>query len=222
MLVRAPGTWSLGAPDRGRGPVTGFVVRRLVSATLVVILTSMFVFVLFFKGMGDAPARQLLRGAQGRSLHHAQARLDQAPDGLRPVGGLQLRPVGQGHLRRPHERLQRRQALRLPGALPRHLDHHQPAGVDRPRAEVPRDARARGRRRHPLPDPGRLPRRPGRALAGHLCRPTPGGRDAGRLVHPLLRHRPAVVDLPLPPAPDLPEHRVLPDHREPRSRPSAT
>jgi peptide/nickel transport system permease protein len=37
--------------------VTGFVVRRLLSATLVVILTSMFVFVLFFAGMGDSSAR---------------------------------------------------------------------------------------------------------------------------------------------------------------------
>ena len=36
--------------------VTGFVVRRLLSSVLVIILTSMFVFVLFFKGMGDAPA----------------------------------------------------------------------------------------------------------------------------------------------------------------------
>jgi len=37
--------------------MTGFIVRRLLSSILVVILTSMFVFVLFFKGMGDAPAR---------------------------------------------------------------------------------------------------------------------------------------------------------------------
>ena len=37
--------------------MTGFIVRRLLSSLLVVILTSMFVFVLFFKGMGDAPAR---------------------------------------------------------------------------------------------------------------------------------------------------------------------
>jgi peptide/nickel transport system permease protein len=36
--------------------VTGFIVRRLVSAALVIILTSMFVFVLFFKGMGDSAA----------------------------------------------------------------------------------------------------------------------------------------------------------------------
>jgi peptide/nickel transport system permease protein len=36
--------------------VTGFVVRRILSSVLVVVLTSMFVFVLFFKGMGDAPA----------------------------------------------------------------------------------------------------------------------------------------------------------------------
>jgi peptide/nickel transport system permease protein len=37
--------------------MTGFIVRRLLSSVLVVILTSMFVFVLFFKGMGDAPAK---------------------------------------------------------------------------------------------------------------------------------------------------------------------
>jgi len=37
--------------------MTGFIVRRLLSAMLVVILTSMFVFVLFFKGLGDSPAR---------------------------------------------------------------------------------------------------------------------------------------------------------------------
>src|SRR3954447_23255995 len=37
--------------------MTGFIVRRLLSSTLVVILTSMLVFVLFFKGLGDSPAR---------------------------------------------------------------------------------------------------------------------------------------------------------------------
>jgi peptide/nickel transport system permease protein len=36
--------------------VTGFIVRRLVSATLVIVLTSMFVFVLFFEGMGNSTA----------------------------------------------------------------------------------------------------------------------------------------------------------------------
>ena len=36
--------------------MTGFVVRRLLSATLVVIVTSMFVFTLFYVGMGDRPA----------------------------------------------------------------------------------------------------------------------------------------------------------------------
>jgi peptide/nickel transport system permease protein len=42
---------------KGKGRMTGFVVRRLLSAFLVVVLTSMFVFVLFFKGLGDSPAR---------------------------------------------------------------------------------------------------------------------------------------------------------------------
>jgi peptide/nickel transport system permease protein len=36
--------------------MAGFVVRRTLSALLVIVLTSIFVFVLFFKGLGDAPA----------------------------------------------------------------------------------------------------------------------------------------------------------------------
>jgi peptide/nickel transport system permease protein len=36
--------------------MTGFIVRRMVSSMLVIVLTSMFVFVLFFKGLGDSPA----------------------------------------------------------------------------------------------------------------------------------------------------------------------
>ena len=36
--------------------MVGFVVRRLLSSALVVVLTSLFVFVLFFKGLGDSPA----------------------------------------------------------------------------------------------------------------------------------------------------------------------
>jgi peptide/nickel transport system permease protein len=36
--------------------MVGFVLRRLVSSLLVVMLTSMFVFVLFFQGLGDSPA----------------------------------------------------------------------------------------------------------------------------------------------------------------------
>jgi peptide/nickel transport system permease protein len=37
--------------------MTGFIVRRVLSSIVVVILTSMFVFALFFKGLGDSPAR---------------------------------------------------------------------------------------------------------------------------------------------------------------------
>ena len=37
--------------------MTGFIVRRVLTSILVVILTSIFVFVLFFKGLGDSPAR---------------------------------------------------------------------------------------------------------------------------------------------------------------------
>jgi peptide/nickel transport system permease protein len=37
--------------------MTGFIVRRVLTSIVVVILTSIFVFVLFFKGLGDSPAR---------------------------------------------------------------------------------------------------------------------------------------------------------------------
>ncbi|MDX6357934.1 MAG: peptide/nickel transport system permease protein [Nocardioidaceae bacterium] len=37
--------------------MTGFILRRVLSSVVVVILTSIFVFVLFYKGLGDAPAR---------------------------------------------------------------------------------------------------------------------------------------------------------------------
>jgi peptide/nickel transport system permease protein len=39
----------------GKG-MLGFIVRRVLSSLLVIVLTSMFVFVLFFKGLGDSPA----------------------------------------------------------------------------------------------------------------------------------------------------------------------
>src|SRR3954453_13776492 len=47
--------------------MTGFIVRRLLSSVLVVMLTSMFVFVLFFKGLGDSPARNACeKGGAGK------------------------------------------------------------------------------------------------------------------------------------------------------------
>ena len=45
----------------------GFIVRRILSSILVVFLTSVFVFVLFFKGLGDSPARNYCD-----SLHNGQ------------------------------------------------------------------------------------------------------------------------------------------------------
>ena len=47
--------------------MTGFIVRRILSSILVVVLTSIFVFVLFFKGLGDSPARNYCD-----SLHNSQ------------------------------------------------------------------------------------------------------------------------------------------------------
>jgi peptide/nickel transport system permease protein len=47
--------------------VIGFIVRRVLASILVVVLTSVFVFVLFFKGLGDSPARNYCD-----SLHNGQ------------------------------------------------------------------------------------------------------------------------------------------------------
>jgi peptide/nickel transport system permease protein len=47
--------------------MVGFIVRRILSSILVVFLTSVFVFVLFYKGMGDSPARNYCD-----SLHNGQ------------------------------------------------------------------------------------------------------------------------------------------------------
>ena len=58
--------------------MTGFIVRRLLSSTLVVILTSMFVFVLFFKGLGDTPARNYCEKLGPGKCTHREARLHQS------------------------------------------------------------------------------------------------------------------------------------------------
>jgi peptide/nickel transport system permease protein len=54
-------------PGTGGSELVGFIVRRILSSILVVFLTSVFVFVLFFKGMGDSPARNYCD-----SLHNGQ------------------------------------------------------------------------------------------------------------------------------------------------------
>ena len=78
--------------------MTGFVLRRILSAVLVIVLTSMFVFVLFFKGMGAGPAvnycdrlgagRQPVALVDGRGpdhIGHAVLVLEQQEDD--PGGG---------------------------------------------------------------------------------------------------------------------------------------
>ena len=194
--------------------MTGFIVRRLLSAILVVILTSMFVFVLFFKGLGDSPARTYCeKGGPGKCSPEKLASIKHQMGYDKPLV-YNYREWVKGIFVGRDARLQRRQALRLPRPVPRHLDHHQRAGVDRPQAEVSSDPRPRRRWRHDLPDARGLPRRHGRPMAGIVGRPTPRGQHARGLLHPVLRGGAAGVDLPLAPAEDLPEHRLLPDHRE--------
>jgi peptide/nickel transport system permease protein len=45
--------------------MAGFIARRVLSSVIVVVLTSIFVFVLFFKGLGDAPARSYCEKLSG-------------------------------------------------------------------------------------------------------------------------------------------------------------
>ena len=74
--------------------MTGFIVRRLLTSVLVVILTSLFVFVLFFKGLGSAPARNYCEKLGPGKCTPSQAGLDRAADGLRQARVRQLRRPG--------------------------------------------------------------------------------------------------------------------------------
>ena len=91
--------------------MTGFIVRRLLSSVLVVVLTSLFVFTLFFKGMGTAPAVNYCEKlGPGRCTPAKLASIEQAM-GLRQVARRELHGVGQGALRGPRPRVGRRQEL---------------------------------------------------------------------------------------------------------------
>ena len=66
--------------------MAGFIVRRLLTAFLVVVLTSMFVFVLFFKGLGDAPANQACeRALKGRCTSEAREVFAERMDLRKPL-----------------------------------------------------------------------------------------------------------------------------------------
>ena len=196
--------------------MTGFIVRRLLSSVLVVILTSMFVFVLFFKGLGDSPARQLLREARPRhAAHPSKLASIKHQMGFDKSAGLQLRASG---------RRASSSAATTSTCDGKLYDCPAPClGISITTGNpVWTDLKQKY--------PATLTLAVGGATIyltlgvflgamaarwrGIVGRPTPRGRHADRLVHPVLRDRAAGVDLPLPPAADLPEHRVLPDHRE--------
>ena len=75
----------------------GFIVRRLISAVLVVILTSMFVFALFF--LGPSNPAQPLCDINGKCTPEKLALLDRA-DGSQRLRRPPVRHLGQGALRR--------------------------------------------------------------------------------------------------------------------------
>ena len=134
-----PRSWGgpRGRPHTGRpslaqigrlGPMFGYIVRRLLSAFLVVVLTSMIVFVLFFKGLGN-PAQPLRARSTAtctpeklaRAHRAAWASTSRSPSTTTIfVGGLFHGP--RDHLRRPPE-------VRLRRAVPRHLLPHRQALV---------------------------------------------------------------------------------------------
>ena len=99
---------------RGTSAMSGYIVRRLISAFLVVILTSMFVFALFFLGP-EQPRAAAVR-------HQRPVHAREAGAAHRAAVGLDESVVHQygiwveGHLRRPRDRLRRRRTTATPPA----------------------------------------------------------------------------------------------------------
>ena len=176
--------------------MTGFVLRRILSAALVIVLTSMFVFVLFFVGMGDRPSGELLRAARVGPLHAAQARLDRArhgpttsPSSATTASGSTGIFVGRKNVYMDGK------FYDCPAPCLGISITSQRAGVDRARAAISRDADLGHRRRGHLPHRRGHPRCHGRPMAWPYDRPSDRGRHVGDLVDPPLRDRTAGVDL---------------------------
>ena len=151
--------------------MTGFVVRRLLSAVLVVVLTSMFVFVLFFVGMGDRAGDQLLREAQNGPLHTGQARLDRAQMGLDKSLVHNYREWVKGiFVGRDNVYMQGKLYDCPAPCLGISITTSEPVSTDL-EAAIPRDRDAGGRRGGHLPHRRSPPRRAGGSLAGLLGRP---------------------------------------------------
>ena len=120
--------------------MTGFIVRRILSSILVVILTSMFVFVLFFKGLGDSPAVNYCEKLGPGKCTTAKLDSIKHQMGFDRSLASNYATWAKGIFVGRYERLRRRQGVRLPRSVPRHLDHDRQHGHPRPEAEVPRHA----------------------------------------------------------------------------------
>ena len=105
--------------------MTGFIVRRLLSSVLVVILTSMFVFVLFFKGLGDSPAVNYCEKLGPGKCTPAKLASIKHQMGFDKSVVYNYASWAKGIFVGRDDVYQRRQALRLPRPVPRHLDHDQ-------------------------------------------------------------------------------------------------
>ena len=190
--------------------MTGFIVRRVISSFLVVILTSMFVFALFFLGPSN-PARNVCEAQ--RQVHRRALALIEEQMGSTRVVVTSTAPGPRASSSTATITIDGE--LRLPRAVPRHLVQHPRTGHRR-LLEVPRHPVARHRRRDDLPDARRAPRRAGGAMARHRGRPAARGRQ--RCWSPRSRTtwsrcwRGSTSSLQLE---HLPGHRLLPDHREP-------
>ena len=202
--------------------MTGFIVRRLLSSLLVVILTSMFVFVLFFKGLGDSPARNYCE-----KLGHGTCRAATL-DSIKQQMGLD-KPLVYNYTQWAKGIFVGRKNVYQDGklydcpapCLGISITTGNPVWTDLKQKYPATLILAVGGATIYL-TLGVFLGAHGRPMAGHLGRPTTGGRDPARLVDPVLRDRAAGVDLPVPAATDT--SRTPGTTRSPRiqPRPSAT
>ena len=182
-----------------------FLVKRILSGFMIVVLVSMMVYALFWYGP-KSPALELCR--RDTNNRCTPAKLVEFEDRLGYNNSIvtRVRQVGQGPGPGPHDQ-PRHHRVRLPRALPRPVLPGQDAGHRIAQGPLPDHAESCGRCVLPLPVDRRHHRRARRTKTWDRRRQGVGRVDACLQLHPLLPGRAA--ELPDTHA----QHQRLPGRR---------